>query len=183
MKRFTIIGSLLAIVLAVGVTAKMSRLENHTRDVISLTTSATTNLSVRTDTIWLNRNVVPLDGGIPTTLNLRPYAGFRCRIVIGPMAPADTTLLHNAGVVDTISFVIKKKLGGIVSLVDSSAQTVARLRSAADTRTVSWLIGSGATDTMACDELFGVLRVADSTSDTAGIVITYPVSTHTYFKE
>jgi hypothetical protein len=109
-------------------------------------------------------------------------------VVVGPMLAADTAgtiLKHNAGVVDTVSFVVKKRLGTIVSLVDSSAQTVVRLRSAADTRYVSWLIAiaGGLSDTLACDDLFGVLRVADSTSDTAGIAITYPVTTHTYFKE
>lgn len=164
----------------------LSKLEHHDRNVYTLTTSATTNLSVRTDTIWLNRNVTPLDGGPAVTLNLRDYTGFRIRAVIGPMAPADTAssiLKHNAGVVDTISFVIKKRLGSIISLVDSSAQTVARLRSAADTRTISWLIGSGATDTLACDDLFGILRVADSTSDTAGVLVRYPVTTEAYFKK
>lgn len=186
MKRIIVVSCVIAIAVVATVYAKMSKYSNYTYSTSSLTTISGAGPSAKVDTIWLNRQAVTTDGSVPERLNLRQFSGFRTYVTVGPMAPADTApsiLKHNAGVVDSIYFVVKKKLGGVVSLVDSTAATVVRLRSASKTQLISFLIGSGATDTLCADELFGILRVSDTTSDTAGIVVRYPISTETHFKE
>lgn len=191
MKRFTIIGSALAVVLAFGLSwsGVASLFHKSSATKILTTTTGSTAGSTRTDTIWFSQNLQDFEGKpIAPGQKLRDYSGYRLRVVVGNQAASDTTnadyLSNGVGLRDSCLLVIKKRVGNIVSLVDSpTSKTTAILRRAAATLNSAFLIGSGATDTMFCEDLFGVLTVADSCHDTAGVTMTYPIYTEAYFKK
>ena len=177
MKR-VLIGLVVVSALAGVVWGTMSKTTNVTSQIVTLTSVATGSSSTKSDTIWLNRAVEP-------DIDVRDYSGFRSRIVVGPLSASDTTALkakgHGFALTDSILVVVKKKLGPVVSLIDSTAATAIRLLSASKTLDYSFF-GSGATDTLNAQELFMLLRVADTASDTAGVTFNYPVQTFIYYK-